>query len=144
MLAASLALLLASASVGLEQSETTGEVACLRVLAPLGEDDVPVPDHFEAAPCRGAIVAHAFRYDRSERATRVARSLGPGDIVRRYPEYASGNVVPGQMLRLVVADDVVRVERQVEALQEARPGQRLFVRSRDGQILSVRYEPGAP
>jgi len=148
MLAITFALLLASAPTAAEQSQKhvrEGDTAdCLRVLSPLAEGDVPAAARFEPVPCSGTIIARAFRYDRSERATRVARTLTIGNVVKRYPEYGARAVAPGQILRLVVSEDVVRVERQVEALQEARPGQKLFVRSRDGEILSVRYEAGVP
>ena len=144
MLAVALAFLLASAPTAVEQSQKHDRTDCLKVLSPLAEDDLPVAERFAPMLCQGTIIARAFRYDRSERATRVARPLAVGDVVRRYPEYGAHAIVPGQMLRLVVVEDVVRVQRQVEALQEARSGQKLFVRSRDGRILSVRYEAGVP
>ena len=53
-------------------------------------------------------------------------------------------VHPGEMLSLIVATGAVRIERRVEAMQPARPGQRLFVKSADGQVLSVRYEEVRP
>jgi len=42
-------------------------------------------------------------------------------------------------VNLEVAIGAVRIERRVEALQPARPGQRLFVRDADGKTLSVLY-----
>jgi hypothetical protein len=48
----------------------------------------------------------------------------------------------GDAVNLSIGVGAVRIERRVEALQAARPGQRLFVRSEDGQTLSVRYQSG--
>jgi hypothetical protein len=135
--------LLLGASVGLAQP-AAGNDACLRVLSPVAEDAVPAPSQFAPAICGRSIVARAFRYDRSEHATRAARALAFGDIVRRYPEYGVAAIVPGEALTLVAVSGVARVERRVEALQEARTGQRVFVKSRDGQVLSVRYEASVP
>lgn len=56
---------------------------------------------------------------------------------------AAEAVRPGQKLHVVTELGTVRVERDVEALQTARPGQRLFVRSADGQVFSIRYEEQA-
>ena len=136
-----LASLLLGVSLGLAQPATA---ACLRVLSPLAEDAIPAAYRFAPAVCDKSVIARAFRYDRAEHATRVARSLAVGDIVRRYPEYGAREIVPGESLTLVAVSGVARVERHVEALQEARAGQRVFVKSRDGQVLSVRYEASVP
>jgi hypothetical protein len=138
-------LVLAGAAIGLSgQDALSGQASlhCLRVVAPLSQDSIPRSDAFERAGCEGAQPSRAFRYDRSRGVSQLTRSLAAGDVVAPFPEYGEDVALPGQMLNLVVAIGNVRVERQVEALQEARPGERLFVRSRDGQILSVRYEEG--
>lgn len=49
------------------------------------------------------------------------------------------SVSRGSRLTMVASVGPVRVTRAVEALQQTRPGGRLFVRDGDGQILSVRY-----
>jgi flagella basal body P-ring formation protein FlgA len=53
-------------------------------------------------------------------------------------------VKPGDRLFLIVRIGDVRIERDVEAVQPARPGQRLFVRTREGQLISVRLEDLEP
>lgn len=53
-------------------------------------------------------------------------------------------VRPGDALILAVFAGPVRVEREVTALQPARPGHRLFVRDRQGQVFTARYERAAP
>jgi len=50
----------------------------------------------------------------------------------------------GDHLRLATTAGPVRVERDVEALQAARNGQRLFVRAADGKTLSVVYQAPTP
>ena len=136
------------AAIGALASAHGGDLAqqprCLKVLVPLAADTVPVSGDFESADCGGGRIAAAFRYDRANGTTRLSRAVAPGQIVPVYPEFGIGMVQPGQMLQLIVKSGPARIERQVEAMQPARSGQRLFVRSSDGQILSVRYEGGAP
>ena len=43
-------------------------------------------------------------------------------------------------LTLTVTVGVAQIERQVTALQNARDGQRLFVETGDGDVISVRAE----
>ena len=117
---------------------------CLQALVPLAADSVPQAAQFAPAACPSGAAASAFHHDAALGVTRLARAVVPGEIVAPYPEFGTDMVLPGQMLRLVVASGAARVERQVEALQSARPGQHLFVRAGDGQILSVRYEVSAP
>ncbi len=125
------------------QSAEADVPACLRVLAPLAVDAIAATDAFTPADCAGEMRA-PFHFDRAGGVTRLARALAPGDIVPRYPEYGIAMVRPGQVLKLVVAVGAVRIERDVEAMQPARPGQHLFVKSQDGQIISVLYESGTP
>jgi hypothetical protein len=114
---------------------------CLKALAPLDADSVPDSDKFEQADCTGKTEA-AFRYDQVGGFTRAVRAISAGQIVPAYPEFSFDMVRPGQTLHLVVVTGATRVQRQVVAMQSARPGQRLFVKSSDGQILSVRFEGG--
>ncbi|WP_157215388.1 hypothetical protein [Flavisphingomonas formosensis] len=65
------------------------------------------------------------------------RSPAPS-IRRRDPPVASG-AHRTERLTLVSNSGVVRVSRVVEALQDARPHQRLFVRTEDGSVVSARY-----
>ncbi|HEY0302459.1 MAG TPA: hypothetical protein VGC36_14035 [Rhizomicrobium sp.] len=117
---------------------------CLRALAPLAQGGVPRAAGFAPAACPDEHVAAAFRRDAVRAFTVAARPIALGEIVPAYPDFGADMVVPGQRLHLVVRAGAVRIERQVEALQPARRGQRLFVRCSDGEILSVRYGGGAP
>ena len=76
------------------------------------------------------------------------RVVADGTVVRRTQSAsfetvwsAPPAVSPGDRVSLSTAAGAVRIERQVEALQAARPGQRLFVRDVDGRSFSVLY-PG--
>jgi hypothetical protein len=117
----------------------TAPPRCLKVLKPLAADSVPASVDFAPTDCTSDKVGEAFRYDPIGKATRLARPVAAGDVVSVYPEFGVDMVMPGERLRLVVASGQARIEREVEALQSARPGQRLFVRTADGEILSVRY-----
>jgi hypothetical protein len=133
-----------AALCGHAMAASAHDLRCLEVRAPLAAGAIPLSQQFAPADCPAASVQVAFHYDRATGATTLARPLAAGEIVPVYPEYGAAMVHPGEMLKLVVATGAVRIERQVEAMQPARPGQRLFVKSADGQILSVRYEEVRP
>lgn len=122
------------------QPSRDADASCLRAKVALVKDSVPDSANFEPAPCDAKNIARVWRHDRSSDSTRVAQDISAGEIVPSFPEFGGEVVRPGQMLQLVVTVGNVRVAREVEAMQTARPGQRLFVKSRDGQILSVSYE----
>jgi len=69
-----------------------------------------------------------------------AASAALGAVPWRRP----AAVVRGDHLQLTTAAGPVRVAREVEALQPARSGQRLFVRAADGKTLSVVYQAATP
>jgi flagella basal body P-ring formation protein FlgA len=117
--------------------------SCLRVLKPVPQGSIIQSQNFIAAPC-GTPLERSFAYERANGAVQATRDLSGGEIVPAYAGYAPKSVAPGETLTLVVRLGAVRVARQVEALQAAGPGERLFVRSEDGQVLSVRYVPGVP
>jgi hypothetical protein len=102
-------------------------------------ESVPRSGDFVRVGCPSGGVERAFRRDNTTGVTRLSRAVSAGETVPSYPEYGIDMIEPGQNLRLVVIMGAARIERQVEALQPARPGQRLFVRSDDGEVLSVRY-----
>jgi hypothetical protein len=115
---------------------------CLKALTALPAGAIPVSGNFQRVDCPSPKgVAAAFRYDRVQGSSQLSRSIAEGEVVPVFPEFEMSLVHPGQALTMVVLVGANRIERRVEALQAARPGQRLFVRSADGQILSVRYEP---
>jgi hypothetical protein len=117
---------------------------CLRALSPLSESSIPLSSAFDLVVCPAGKAARPFHYDTAQRVTRLTRPISVGDIVAMFPEFGTKMVRPGDVLELLGASGAVRIERDVEALQGASPGQRLFVKSGDGEILSVRYEDVVP
>ncbi|MEI9930257.1 MAG: hypothetical protein WDM89_06830 [Rhizomicrobium sp.] len=81
-----------------------------------------------------------YRYDIAHGATQVTQGLQVGAVVGTFPEFGISMIRTGDVLELVGKAGAVTIERDVKALQPARHGQRLFVRSSDGEVLSVRYE----
>jgi len=84
-------------------------------------------------------VVSAVRYDRAMGAVRLAHDLQPGDVVAEIPPSMMAGIGPGEKLYVTVRVGPVLVQREVEALQPANPGQKLFVRAADGQVISVLY-----
>jgi hypothetical protein len=146
MLACATATMLAvnAAAVAKPHDGPLASSACLKSLAPLAQDEVPSSNRFAPAACPAQAIPAAFYYDRASGAARAARAIATGEVVSRFPEYARDVVEPGQHVTLAVTIGAVRVERTVEALQEARPGEWLFVRDDEGHIFSVRYGVAKP
>lgn len=113
--------------------------ACLRAIAPTPAGGIPNLRDFEPAACNGKPV-RTFRFDAAMRSVRTISAIQRGDIVRIWPDALSDAVGPGDKLSFRVAIGGVIIEREVQALQPASPGEHLFVRDGDGNILSVRYE----
>jgi hypothetical protein len=137
------ALLLAAALAGALTGAHEGG-ACLRVTAPVEAGAVAVGGNFTPAACSEHQVSVAFRYDAVSRASHAVRALMPRDIVRVYAGYGSAAVEPGEKRQFVVHIGDVTIAREVEALQQARAGQRLFVRSEDGAVFAASYESLQP
>lgn len=116
---------------------------CLKALAPVLTDAIPLSREFVPADCPVGRLAAAFRYDTGQHSSRVIRNIAGNEIVSSYPEFGAMKIMPGESLVLVATYGPVRVERAVRAMQAARPRQRLFVKAQDGQVISVRYEAGA-
>jgi hypothetical protein len=130
--------------VGLPSSGANAAEQCLRAEKALAAGSIAQTTAFVPVACSGEGPARAFDYDRGGHVTRLARALDKDEIVGRFPEFGEAVIEPGEALTLVIAAGSVRVERQVEALQEARAGERLFVRSLDGAVFAVRYEQVRP
>jgi hypothetical protein len=113
---------------------------CLRADATLQAGAIARSQDFSVTACPKTGAGAAFRHDAPLGISRLSRPLAAGDVVRPFPEYGVTMVRPGEKLRILVSVGAARIEREVVALQAARPGERLFVRSGDGQVLSARYE----
>lgn len=128
------------AGLGLVPGGLAPQGHCLKAQSALAADSVPLAANFVMVECPRREPAPAFRHDSALGSSRLSRAIAPNEIVPLFPEFGQKLVQPGQVLRIVIFAGAVRIEREVEALQAARPGHRLFVRSNDGQVLSVRYE----
>jgi hypothetical protein len=113
---------------------------CLEARKPLDARSIPQSDAFVQVQCPSGARPMTFHYDGIQGVTRLTRDVQPGEVVPYYPAFGLALVIPGQKLVLTVVAGSARIERQVEAIQVARPGQRLFVKASDGQILTVQYE----
>jgi len=116
---------------------------CMRATQARAAGAVPTTRDFVPVPCGDAKPAAAVRYDPTLRAVRLVHALQPGDVVAAIPASMMAGVGPGETLYVQVHVGPVVVQRQVEALQPAHPGQKLFVRSADGTVMSVRYPENA-
>ncbi|HWA90283.1 MAG TPA: hypothetical protein VG889_09630 [Rhizomicrobium sp.] len=134
---------LAILSAAMLAAAPAGDASCIRALGPLASGSVPQPDGFERVACPKD-ASRPYRYDRAGGIARLTREVAAGEVLRPAPELDVAMVRPGDTLELTSGAGPVRIERDVTALQAARPGQRLFVRAADGQVLSVRYEDVAP
>lgn len=112
--------------------------ACVAARHAVAAGAVAQDGDFAVAPC-SADREHAFRYDASAGASRTRRAIAAGEVLAAFPEFGVDRVLPGDRLTLVVAAGPVTVSREVEAVQAARGGQRLFVRTAEGELFSVRY-----
>jgi hypothetical protein len=135
---------IAGAATGGEKPLPLSSGGCLRVRIAIAPDSVPDAVDFEPAACAAYRAAPAYRYDSAAHITRAARVLMPGELVGAYPEFGADIVRPGQILKLIAQSGAVRIVREVQAIQLARPGERLFVKSSDGQVFSARYEAASP
>lgn len=115
---------------------------CLRATQAMAAGTVPPASGFVAADCGESRPATAMRYDTALRTVRLARALQPGDVVAGIAPGLMADIMPGQALYVVSRVGPVVVQRRVEALQPANPGQRLFVRGGDGKVMSVLYAGG--
>lgn len=125
-------------SLVLAASPADAGESCMRATRALAIGAVPAAGNFTAADCGGAPIP-AVRYDAAMRAVRLVHALRPGDVIRAMPAAMMTGISPGDTLTVAVKVGPVVVQRQVEALQPANPGQRLFVRAADGKVISVLY-----
>ncbi len=111
----------------------------MRATRALTAGSVPSAQDLVPADCGAGKPAAAVRYDTGMRAVRMVRAVQPDEIVAEVPPAMMASISPGQKLYVMVQVSPVVVQREVEALQPANPGQKLFVRAADGKVFSVFY-----
>lgn len=111
-------------------------LSCLQALAPVPAGGVAVRADFVAVPCPDT-PPRVLRYDPGSRAARAVRDIASGETLADVPAAMLADVRPGEALFLVARVGRATVEREVSAVQAGRRGQRVFVRTGDGRVISV-------
>ncbi len=89
-----------------------------------------------ASACNGEIPAAGLGYDRDLGAPMARGTIDAGAYLGAIRPLSAEPAVAGQELTLRVADGPIIVERTVVAAQGARGGDNIFVRTKDGELLS--------
>jgi hypothetical protein len=137
---AALALLSVVMSAG--AANAAQDEGCLVAISAQAKDSWFDSTAFDAVPCGSAHLTPAFRYDRFGGAPRLSRPVAAGEVVRSV--VSAGAIRPGTPLHLTVAAGTIRIQRDVWAVQAARTGQALFVRTRDGDVFAVPFTSVSP
>lgn len=116
--------------------------ACMQAVKTIPAGAIVAVGDFERAAC--AKSDPAFRYDARARAIRALRELKRGEVVEAPPASLLPTVRRGEHLVVSATVGPVVVQRDVEALQAASPGERLFVRAADGAVFSVLLPEARP
>ncbi len=138
-----LGVLVLATTVASQMPALSGDVPpsrCLESLVSIEAGVVPSSRQFAHAACGQGQPRPAFQHAPDGSCSRTTRAIAQSEIVSRFPEYGIDLVCPGEKLTVVIASGPVRIMREVTAKQAAWPGQRLFVETSDGQVLSARYE----
>jgi len=111
----------------------------MRATHSLAAGQVPAAGDLVVAECGDSKPNSVVRYDADLRAVRFTRPVQADEIIAAIPRDLMTVIIPGQKIYVSVRVGPVVVQREVEALQPANPGQSLFVRTVDGQVMSATY-----
>lgn len=112
---------------------------CLRARRDVTVDTILRADDFEPWSCGEGRLVQSFRYDVARRAVVANDRLAAGTVIGRFRSYGAKGIQAGEKLSLISRAGPVTVTREVDALQSAVDTQRLFVRTAEGETLSLRY-----
>jgi hypothetical protein len=118
--------------------------SCLRVLSPLDANTILASDMVAPAACDDVMADAPIVRDAASGFARTRARLEADAIVPHTLLAPAPRTRKGDHLTLVIAAGPVTITRPVEALQDASPGERLFVRDADGEILSMPLGETAP
>ncbi len=121
-------------------AETMGRTgrACFALRQNLAAGDYVIGDTIAAAPCRATLSASLpLRFDPAAGAARADAPLNAGTYLGPLALREGGLVKQGHNLTLAIHAGPVRIERRVSAMQPARSGHALFVRTAEGAILTA-------
>lgn len=110
---------------------------CMVVLSPIAAGVAPRAEDLQSAPCGEVRPARAFSFDRTARVARALRALHPGETVAAIAPSSLTAVRPGDAYVVTARSGPVVVQRQVVAVQPAKPGQSMFVKGADGEVFAA-------
>ncbi len=96
------------------------------------------------APCESARQESHTSYDRRSGLLRTTDDVESGDNLGSLAPLPTHVVQTSDPLSLTASVGVARIERRVEAMQDARSGERLFVRDADGRVFSIPLPDSRP
>jgi hypothetical protein len=102
-------------------------------------ESIPAVSDFAVADCKTAATAGVLHYDRRVGLVRAVRDIQRDEVVAAVPGFELASVRPGQKIYISTRVGSVRVQREVEAVQAASDGRRLFVRAADGAVFAVPF-----
>ena len=110
---------------------------CMVVLNPIAAGVAPRAEDLQSVPCGEIRPARAFGFDRTARVARALRALHPGETVAAIAPSSLTAVRPGDAYVVTARSGPVVVQRQVVAVQPAKPGQSMFVKGADGEVFAA-------
>ena len=118
--------------------------ACFALRHNLAAGGYVTEDTVSVVPCQPTVpVSLSLRFDPAVGATRADAPLDAGVYLGPLALRHGGIVEQGSSLTLAIAAGPVRIERHVGAMQPARSGRSLFVRTAEGAILAAPLATGA-
>lgn len=130
-----------SLMLGYPETETQATLPsttnCLQALRPIAAGTAAQDVDFQTAPCKARRTSQSFVYDRQAGSIRVSHAIVQDELITHYAGYGEKRIRPGDRVLIQAGAGAVRIEREVEALQSANEGQRLFVKTDDGQAFAV-------
>ncbi len=110
---------------------------CMVVLNQIAAGVAPRAEDLQTVPCGEIRPARAFGFDPTARVARALRALPPGETVAAIAPSSLTAVRPGDAYVVTARSGPVVVQRQVVALQAAKPGKSMFVKGADGQVFTA-------
>lgn len=118
-------------------SALAAERPCLRILEPVAAGAGLRADQVEPTVCGSPPALRATYYDRRANLTRAARALAKGETIAAAPAASLVGVETGASITLKARVGPVAIERQVTAVQAARPGEQVFVVGDDSRPFAA-------
>jgi hypothetical protein len=124
-------------AIGLPAAPPKAAGECKELAAPVARGALLAAADARSVPCDGNAPQHAVQYDRRHGVVRAAADLPAGAYLGRVALPAEAGIERGAALTLVSTVGPVRIEREVVAVQPARPGGKIFVRDEEGGTFAA-------